>query len=251
MGNGFFFNPLILSKSLLFRVEMSKQQALMPESSLDFLKVLKQNNNRDWFNSNKDLFLKQQSYIEVFASALLHELNQHDLIETQSGKKSLQRIYRDTRFSKDKIPYKTSWSGGFTRATAQRRGGYYFHLEPGNSFIAGGFWAPNSPDLKLIRDDISFDPEPLRQILASELFTSAFGVLRGEQLRTIPKGYDKAHEASDLLRFKQFLVRKDFTDREVLDISFLHEANHTFRNMRPLFDYMSMVLTSNADGLSL
>jgi len=230
---------------------MPAQQIKIPASSLEFLKSLKENNNRDWFNSHKDDFLEQQKNIEFFADALLDELNRHDLIETVSGKKSLQRIYRDTRFSKEKIPYKINWSGSFSRATKQLRGGYYFHIQPGNSFLAGGFWAPNPEDLKRIRDDISFDPAPIQKILNSKSFIDAFGSLKGEQVKTTPKGFDKNDEAIDLLRYKQFLLIKNFSDEEVLSPTFLQKANEAFKNMRPFFNYMSEILTTDQDGLAI
>jgi uncharacterized protein (TIGR02453 family) len=111
----------------------------------------------------KDEYQLELGKVAQFADALLQELNRHDVIETQNGAKSLYRIYRDVRFSKDKTPYSTYWGGRFKRAAKQRRGGYYYHLEPGNkSFILCGFWNPNAWDLKLIRDDITFDAVPLR-----------------------------------------------------------------------------------------
>jgi uncharacterized protein (TIGR02453 family) len=229
----------------------SKQSALLPNSGFEFLNSLKQNNNRDWFNAHKDRYLKERGHIEAFADALLAELNKEDMIETPSGKKSLHRIYQDLRFSKEKAPYKTNWSGSFRRAGKQRRGGYYFNLEQGNSFIAGGFWGPNPEDLKRIRDDIAYDATPLRKILKSKSFVSTFGKLYGEQLRIAPKGYDPNSEAIDLLRYKQFLVIKVFTDKEVLSDAFLTKAVQTFRNMRPFFDYMSEVLTTDLNGLEL
>lgn len=227
------------------------QSIQIPASSLEFLKTLQQNNNREWFNAHKDAFIEQQTAIEIFADSLLSKLNKHDLIETPSGKKSLQRIYRDTRFSKEKIPYKTNWSGSFSRATKQLRGGYYFHIEPGNSFVGGGFWGPNPEDLKRVRDDISFDPTPLRNILSSKPFVDTFGTLHGEQVKTSPKGFDVNHEAIDLLRYKQFLVLKRFSDQEVLGPDFLDEADQTFKNMRPFFDYMSAVLTTDINGIEI
>ncbi|MRG44615.1 TIGR02453 family protein [Chitinophaga sp. SYP-B3965] len=226
---------------------MAMQQQIQP-SSFKFLKKLKENNNREWFNTHKTEFQAEQQLIEGFAEALLGKLSKHDLIETESGKKSLFRIYRDTRFSHDKTPYKTNWSGGFKRATKQRRGGYYFQLEPGNSFIAGGFWGPSSEDLKKIRDDIAFDPAPLRKILAGKTFFSHFGKLEGEQLKTTPKGFDAGHEGIDLLRYKQFLLIKRFTDKEVLSEQFLKEADLTLQAMRPFFDYMSDALTTDPNG---
>lgn len=227
---------------------MVQQQQRIPASSLEFLKTLRQNNNREWFNQHKDDFTEQQQFIITFADLLLKELNIHDLIETPSGKKSVYRIYRDARFSTDKTPYKTHWSGHFTRATKQRRGGYYFHLEQGNNFIAGGFQNPNPQDLKRIRDDISFDDTPLREIINSQSFTSTFGTLNGERLKTAPKGFKADDKAIDLLCYKQFRLIKRFTDQEVLAPSFLSEANQAFKNMRPFFDYMSDVLTTDING---
>lgn len=228
------------------------QQAQVPVSGFNFLKTLAKNNNRDWFHAHKDTFLQEQAAIEQFADALLEELNTHDVIETLSGKKSLHRIYRDTRFSGDKTPYKNNWSGGFKRATKYRRGGYYFHLQPGDkSLIAGGFWGPNAEDLKRVREDIAFDAAPLRKIVKSKAFVSTFGALEGEQLKTAPKGFEADHEAIDLLRYKQFLLIRRFTDREVLSEHFLQEANLTFKNMRPFFNYMSEVLTTDINGEAL
>ncbi|NCD69671.1 DUF2461 domain-containing protein [Mucilaginibacter agri] len=224
---------------------------IIKSSSFDFLNQLKQNNNRDWFAANKEIFQKEQAVIESFAQALLNLLNTHDVIETPSGKKSLYRIYRDTRFSTNKTPYKSHWSGRFSRAGKQRRGGYYFHIEQGNTFVAGGFFGPNPADLKLIRDDIAFDPTPVRNILNSESFTTSFQMLRGEQLKTTPKGFPADHEAIDLLRYKQFLLKQSFTDEQVLSPDFLNFASQGFKNMRPFFDYMSEVLSTDINGLAI
>ena len=147
--------------------------------------------------------------------------------------------------------FKTFWGGSFTRATAARRGGYYFHLEQGNSFFAGGFWGPNAADLKRIRSEFDHDAESFKKILNSKSFTSTFGTLQGEQLKTAPKGFDVNHEAIDLLRYKQFLIMKRFTDEEVLSPLFLEQALDTCKNMRPFFDYMSEVLTTDINGSSV
>ncbi|WP_121809737.1 DUF2461 domain-containing protein [Mucilaginibacter kameinonensis] len=223
-------------------------QLLLPASVFDFMRQLKQNNNREWFAQNKEAYQLQLEYVETFTEGLLNLVNTHDVIETPTAKKALHRIYRDIRFSKDKTPFKSNWSGGFKRAGKHRRGGYYFHLEPGNTFIGGGFWAPNTPDLKRIRDDIAFDPSPLKQIINSKEFKTVFGVLEGEQLKTTPKGYAADDDAIELLRYKQFLVRRRFTDAEALSPDFVKQASDTFKSMRPFFDYMSDVLTANLNG---
>ena len=223
----------------------------LPASCFDFMRELKSNNAREWFVQNKEAYQTELGFVEAFADALLNNISTHDVIETPTGKKSLHRIYRDTRFSKDKTPFKTNWSGGFRRATKYRRGGYYYHFEPGNSFVLGGFWGPNPLDLKRIRDDIAFDAKPLRDILSSAAFIDTFGKLQGEQLKTSPKGYDPTHEAIDLLRYKQFLIIRRFSDEEVLSYNFFRLACKAFRNMRPFFDYMSEVLTADVNGIAI
>lgn len=229
---------------------MNKKVSIQ-QGNFDFLNLIKKNNDRDWFNKNKDRYLKELQNIELFADTLLSEMNKHDVIETVSGKKSLHRIYRDIRFSKDKTPYNTHWGGSFKRATKARRGSYYFHLEPGNSFIGVGFWGPEPGDLKRIRDEFSYDPKPFRAILKNKNFIKTFGTLQGEQIKTTPKGFDITDEAIDLLRYKQFLLRKNFTDKEVLDPEFLKKINEGFKYARPFLDYMSEVLTTDVNGISI
>jgi uncharacterized protein (TIGR02453 family) len=221
------------------------------KSNLEFLKLIKKNNDRDWFNAHKDRYLTEMHDIELFADALLMEMNKHDVIETPSGKKNLHRIYRDVRFSKIKTPYNTHWGGSFKRATKFRRGSYYFHFEPGNSFVAGGFWGPEPNDLKRIRDEFSYDSKSFRAILKNKNFVKTFGTLIGEQIKTTPKGFNADDKAIDLLRYKQFLLIKNFSDKEVLSPDFLKTLNATFIHMRPFLDYMSDVLTTDVNGISI
>ena len=220
-------------------------------SQLEFLNLIKKNNNRGWFNAHKERYLKELAGMEAFAGALLVEMNKHDVIETPTGKKSLHRIYRDVRFSKEKTPYNTHWSGGFKRATKQRRGSYYFHIAPGSSFIAGGFWGPVPGDLKRIRDELAYDAQPFRRILENKNFINTFGSLHGEQIKTSPKGFNANDDAIDLLRYKQFLLIKRFSDKEVLSDNFLKTVNDTYKHMRPFLDYMSEVLSTDTNGLSI
>lgn len=226
--------------------------AQLTQPAFDFLSQLKKNNDRNWFTANKTVYQERLAEVAAFADNLLQELSRHDVIETLSGAKSLYRIYRDVRFSKDKTPFSTYWGGRFRRAGKQRRGGYYYHFEPGNkSFVLAGFWGPSTQDLKLIRDDIAFDPAPLRNILTDSTFISSYGTLQGEQLKTSPKGYDTTHEAIDLLRYKQFLVKQLFSDEEVLSPGFVLLTNQAFKNMRPFLDYMSEVLTTDINGIAI
>ncbi|MDB5255963.1 MAG: hypothetical protein JWM14_658 [Chitinophagaceae bacterium] len=218
---------------------------------LAFLKKIKKNNDRTWFTTHKADYEKAFGELIVFADLVLTDLKKQDDIETPSGKKSLFRIYNDVRFSKDKSPYKLNLGGGFRRATALRRGGYYFHIQPGNSFVAGGFWGPSTPDLSHIRQQIAADPEPLTGILRSKSFKKTFGTLQGEQLKTAPRGYTADHPAIDLLRCKQLIVRHDFSDEEVMHPSFHKKVAQTFHDMRPFLDYMSEILTTDLNGIPL
>lgn len=223
----------------------------LSQSNLDFLNTLKVNNDREWFNSNKSLYLEQHSQIIAFADELLALMGQQDHIETPSGKKSIYRIYRDTRFSKDKTPYKTHWGGYFKRATTKLRGGYYFHIESGNTFVGGGFWSPNSADLKRVREEIVVNDQELRSILSTKEFKSTFNTLLGDQLKSAPKGYERDHPAIDLLNYKQYLLMHKFTDKEALSPNFARKVADTFSQMRPFFNYMSEVLTTDINGVSL
>ncbi len=213
-------------------------------STLQFLKDITAHNDRDWFQDNKASFEAAQNNMKQFTKAVEKELAKTDQLEESK----LFRIYRDVRFSKDKSPYKTNFGVSFKRATKLRRGGYYLQIEPGNSFVGGGFWGPDSADIKRIRDEFAADDKPIRAILADKTFVKYFGELKGEELKTAPTGFDREHPAIDLIRKKQFVVFRKFTDKEVLSESFLHEIRLTFEAMRPWFDYMSSVLTTNLDG---
>lgn len=219
------------------------------ESAFNYLDKLKQNNDKTWFTQHKSLYLSASADIANFADGLLEELNKHDVIETPNGSASQYRIHRDIRFSSDKKPYNTYWEGGFKRAGRERRGEYFFHFEPGNkSFLSGDFCKLNAGDLKLIRDDIAFNPLLLKKILNSPAFFDYFGVLRGDQLKSSPKGFHQTHEAIDLLRYKQFVARRYFTDEQVLGPGFFYLANETLKVMRPFLDYISDVLSQDANS---
>jgi len=161
------------------------------------------------------------------------------------------RIYRDVRFSKDKTPYNPRFAGFYKRATARLRGGYFMTIEPNNSMVGGGFWGPNSADLKRIRKEFEYDDKPIRKILNNKKFRDTFGDMIGEEVKTAPRGFDSEHPAIDLIRKKQFYFMRPFTNAEVCQEDFMEEVVKTFRTIRPYFDYMSDVLTTNLNGESI
>lgn len=223
------------------------EQPVITKASLDFLKKLDKNNNRDWFTENKETFKTHESATKAFYNAVLDKLNLHDEIE----KMKMFRIYRDVRFSKDKTPYKSHFAGSFSRFGASRRGGYYLRVKPGETFIATGFWEPNKDDLFRIRKEFELDADDFRKTISNPGFMSIWGELQGDGVKTAPKGFDKEHPNIDLIKRKQFIFVRNFTDEEVLSPSFLNEVDNSFKAIRPYFDLMSSILTTNLNGESL
>ena len=221
--------------------------AKITKEVFDFLRTLVQNNNREWFNENKKRFtLLNEQAKEVF-TAVAELVKQHDEIE----KLKFFRIYRDVRFSKNKLPYKTNLSASMSRAGAKLRGGYYMHIQPDNSFIATGFWQPAKEDLLRIRKEWELDASELRKIITEKNFRHTWGEIVGDELKTAPKGFDKEHPNIDLIRRKQFIFVKKFSDTEVLAPNFAATINEAFKTIRPYFDLMSNVLTTDLNGESL
>lgn len=217
-------------------------------STFKFLKTLAKNNNRDWFNAHKPQFKSIEAEVKSFYNELGELLNSHDNID----RVKVFRIYRDVRFSKNKLPYKTHFGGSFHRTKPQLRGGYYLHIQPNNeSFIATGFWEPHKDDLFRIRKEFEMDDSEIRAILNEPDFNKIWGGFVGDSLKTAPKGFDKTHPAIDLIRRKQYIFTKSYTDEEVLDKNFMMEVDLAFKAVRPFFDLMSDILTTDLNGESL
>ena len=217
------------------------------KQTLSFLETIKDNNNKDWFDTNKDAYLSAKANMEEFMDGVKARLNASDVIEDFK----VYRIYRDVRFSKDKTPYKTYLHGYLKRQGAERRGGYWIGIEPGNTQIGGGFYGPEKDDLFRIRKEIEVAGDEFKLIITAPNFKKLFGGLKGEGLKTGPKGFDKEHKHVDLLRMKQFYAMRSFTNKEVLSENFIDEVVVTLEGLRPFFDYMSDVLTTDLNGRSI
>ncbi|MCR9183048.1 MAG: DUF2461 domain-containing protein [Flavobacteriaceae bacterium] len=218
------------------------------ETLLPLLSELKENNNREWFAENKHRFQTEDKALKLFFNEITNKLNTFDEIE----KVKIFRIYRDVRFSKDKQPYKTNRSANWIRAAAQRRGSYYLQLEPKNSFLACGFFQPNAADLLRIRKEFEMDDSEIRQILEQPAFKKAFdGFDTSDQVKTAPRGFEVDHKAIDLIKNKNFFVAHYFTDQEILSDHFIEKVVYYFELVQPFFNYMSEVLTTDLNGVSL
>ena len=186
-------------------------------STLAYLNELTVNNNRDWFAEQKPRFVEMQEQSKVLFEDLKHRLELHDVIE----KMKLYRIYRDVRFSKDKTPYNPRLAVSFSRQGSHLRGGYFLQIKPGESFVGGGFWEPQKDDLFRLRKEIELDASEFRAILADPTFVHHFGnSFQGHELKSAPRGFDKAHPDIDLLRKKGFIAIQKFSDSQVLSPDF-------------------------------
>ncbi len=217
------------------------------KKSLGFLKKLEKNNNREWFTENKSEFKQHEADAKTFFSGILENLKLHDDID----KMKMFRIYRDVRFAKDKSPYKSHFACSFSRAGARLRGGYYIQVKPGGSFLATGFWAPNKEDLFRIRKEFELDASEIRKVINAKDFKKVWGELIGDAVKTAPKGFDKEHPDIDLIKRKQFIFVRNFSDDEVISDSFAKTVDDSFRAIRPYFDLMSDILTTNLNGESI
>ncbi|SNS28752.1 DUF2461 domain-containing protein [Dokdonia pacifica] len=222
----------------------------VPTSSFTFLKSLHKNNHRDWMTEHKKEYQASEKALKAFYADIQSGLNEDDEIE----KLKVFRINRDVRFSKDKTPYNVHRSVSFSRAGAHRRGGYYLRLEPGGkSVVAGGFFSPEPKDLLRIRTEFQMDSSDIRDILAESAFAKAYGGKfdAWDPVKTAPKGFSKEDPNIDLIRLKNFVVTHSFTDAEVHAPDFGAKVVHHFKLLRPFFDYMSDVLTTDLNGVSL
>jgi len=214
---------------------------------LSFFAELETNNNREWFEPQKKRFKALEAEMKQFSADLVEAMNEHDSIDRYK----LFRLYRDVRFSKDKTPFKTHFGISFHREKPALRGGYYLHIKPGDNFIATGFWNPDKDDLKRIRKEMEIDAEEFRDIMAEPSFKTVWGSLEGDEVKTAPKGFSKEDPNIDLIKKKAYLFTKRYSDKEVLSKNFLQQVNADFQAVRPFFDYMSSVLTTDLNGVSL
>jgi len=219
---------------------------VIPKDTISFLRELKLNNNRDWFNENKQRFNSIQSGVKEFANEVNESLNKSDDIE----KLKIFRIYRDLRFSKDKTPYKKNIGMAFHRSKPNLRGGYYLEISADERFIAVGFWNPNKEDLLRIRKEIEVDGQEFKSVINHRKIKDVWGEIKGQEVKTSPKGFNSDHQYIDLIKKKQFIFIKKLKEEEILDENFQKNLVNYFISIRPFFDYMSEILTTNLDGES-
>jgi uncharacterized protein (TIGR02453 family) len=220
---------------------------MLQYTSVQFLKDLKKNNNKEWFDKNRNRYGQAKSDFEGLAADVLRLLSRTDsTIAHQQPKDCLFRINRDVRFSKDKSPYKTNMGMSISRGGKKVNfPGYYFHFEPGASFAAGGLWMPMAPELKKLRQEIDYNWEEFKKIVQSKKFKTIFGDLQknGEtSLSRPPKGYDAAHPGIEYLKLKSFIASASVSDTDIASEDLAGKITATFEAMRPLIDFCNRAL---------
>lgn len=223
---------------------------MLSKDSLQFLDDLKANNNRDWFLENKKRYEVFKKDYHQLVSDFLDAMKPLDpALEMLEVKNCTFRINRDIRFSKDKSPYKSHlgvWLSSGTKG--QNRSGYYVHIEKGASFIAGGFYAPESDDLKKVRKEIAFFHDDLEEILNAKNFKKVFSDFdRNERstLKNPPRGYDKEHPAIELLKLRSFEASQKIEIDEVLDKDFVAKTTKKLILLKPLNEFINRALTTD------
>ena len=214
------------------------------KATFQFLKDLKENNDRDWFTANKDRYQSAKEEFDHFINALISEIAKFDPhIAHFTAKDCVFRIYRDVRFSKDKSPYKTHFGAHVTSAPKKSeihtRAGYYIHLEPGASMLAGGAYLPESKWLRSIREKIYSETKDFKKILHSKTFKETFGELEGEKLQRPPKDFPADHPEIELLKHKSFLATHKLKDKEVLASDFLDHSSKVFKALAPFDAFLN------------
>jgi uncharacterized protein (TIGR02453 family) len=209
-------------------------------ATLDFLRELDGHNDRAWFAEHRAEYDAARGVFEEFVGAVIDVVGEFEDLAGVTPDECMFRIYRDTRFSPDKRPYKTAMSAVIGRGGRKPVGrSYYFHIQPGDqSFVAGGLHSPTSAELDGVRRVIAADAAPLRGILAEPRFVARFGELHGESLKSAPQGYAKDHPAIDLLRRKHFMVSAAFGDAEVLAGDLVARVAADCAAMGPLLAYL-------------
>ena len=214
--------------------------SINPET-IKFLSALEINNNRDWFNENKNLYLAAKENFEQVVDKIISDVAEFDKsVEKLEAKNCVFRIYKDTRFSKDKTPYKTNMGASLVDKGPKtlNHAGYYIHIEPGKSFLAGGVYITEPKNLKAIREKIATESDDFLRIINKKTFRDNLE-LRGDKLVKIPQGFDKENPMGDYLKYKQFTVFHEISDEILLSKNYIKKVVTIFREMQPFNQFLN------------
>ncbi|MGD9561754.1 MAG: DUF2461 domain-containing protein [Pyrinomonadaceae bacterium] len=217
---------------------------MLAKETIDFLKKLEKNNNREWFTANKKLFENANNNVIAVTDFLIGRIAKFDPeVAGLDPRSCVFRIYRDVRFSKDKSPYKTNL-GAFIAPGGRKAmsPGYYFHVQPGMYFSAAGKHMPDSGELLKVRTAIAENPKEFRKIVEGKKFADRFGPLHGDRLSRPPKGFPADHEAIEYLKLKSFTVGEEFNEKDAVSAEYPKMLAESFKASYALIVYLRNAL---------
>jgi len=211
------------------------------ESALTFLKSLKANNNREWFNENKGWFQKSSEEFKSFTNLLIAGINEFDnSVGPVDPKDCIFRIYRDVRFSPNKDPFKTNFGAYIAKGGRKSPyAGYYFHLDTEESFSSGGIYMAPSEVMKRIREDIDLYPEEFLAIVNEKNFKETLQFFDGEKLKRVPQGFDKDSPVAEYLKLKYITVYHGLSEKDIADKDLLKKTLIILQSIKPLVDFLN------------
>lgn len=216
---------------------------MIQQSQLKFLKDLSRNNNKPWFDAHRKEYENVKSGFQEFLTGIIKGISTFDKpIGLLQAKDCMFRINRDVRFSKNKDPYKNNMGGYFNKDGKKGKGaGYYLHIQPGESFIAGGIWMPEPDVLANIRQEIDYNFNEWKKLIGSSNFKKNFskGLESNERLSRPPKGYEADNPAIEFIKMKSYIITRSFTDKEITSPGFEKEVLKTFKAMQPVVDFIN------------
>jgi len=211
---------------------------------LNFLSELKENNNKEWFDQNRNRYEASRKKVLFLTELVIHEIAKFDPeIGIQDPKNCVFRIFRDVRFGLDKTPYKTNM-GSFIAKGGRKStsAGYYLHIEPGSSFVGGGSYCPPADALKAIRTEIFDHPEDFRQLIRNDSFLKVYPEMYDDKLKTAPKGFPKDFSEIDLLKYKSYAFTSRLSDSDVIGEAYVTKTVTAMKQLHPVNRFLNTAL---------
>ncbi|MBL7740895.1 MAG: DUF2461 domain-containing protein [Chitinophagaceae bacterium] len=220
---------------------------MLQSSTLKFLKDLKKNNNKPWFDSHRKEYESAKSDFAGFVQAVIDKHSKNDpAIKSLVAKDCMFRINRDVRFSKDKSPYKTNMGAYINKGGKKSLfGGYYFHCEPGQSFVGGGLWMPMPPELNKVRQEIDYNLAAFKKVITGKKFKAVYGDLSRDAeyiLSRVPKGYEPDNPAAEYLKLKSFVSLTNLKDTDLTSKELVKKTVAGFEALQPLLEFINSAL---------
>jgi len=220
---------------------------MLQSATVKFLKDLKKNNNREWFEANRKRYETAKKDFENLVQQVIEiHSKKDDELASLKVKDCMFRINRDIRFSKDKSPYKTNFGASINKGGRKSIfAGYYFHCEPGQSFVGGGLWMPMPEDLKKVRQEIDYCFDEFSKIISNKRFKTVYGGLyKGEDmsLSRPPKGYEDTNPAIEFIKLKSFIAMRQLNEQDLTNEMLAKKITDAFATLQPMIKFINRAL---------